>query len=475
MLEGRRLWAAWSFATLLLAAACTTAPVVAPEAAQARQGWYAERSDGHVRMSERADERFLPASVQKLFVTAAAFHYLGDLETPEAALETQAGLRARGDGLPPDLVLSGGGDPSLGAGPGCVETCLEMLADAIVSAGVTEITDVAGDATRLPDEPYARGWSWDDLQWYYGAPVSALTVNGNALTLSIAPGFAPGDAANVAWAPGDALLELDNRLVTSAPGVAATLAINRSPGQMTVTVSGTIPQDAPARSYRLAVADPALGAATRFVDLLRARGVTVHGGVRSETRRASDLPVQDLDIVARLAPQPLVEAVRAINEDSDNLGAELLLRRVASAAGGEGGDDGLNAIAAMLAEAGIREGDIDLYDASGLSTLNRVTPRALVVFLRWTMQQPWGETWRGTLPVAAESGTLQRRFVGTPLAGRLVAKTGTLTGVNALAGFLPGGDGRVIIFAVLSNERPSAAPSVLPGIDRTLVSLARQK
>ena len=465
--------AVW-LATLLLVAACASAPDAAPVAVEARQGWYAQRGDGTVLAGARADERFLPASVQKLFVTAAAFHYLGDLDAPIAGLETTAGLRERSDGLPPDLVLSGGGDPGLGAGPGCTGTCLETLADAVVASGVTEISDVIGDATRLPDEPYAPGWSWDDLQWYYGAPVSALTVNGNSLTLSVAPAVRPGEPARVAWAPGDAMLGLDNQLVTVPAGTPDALTIDRPPGQSTVIVSGSIAQDRRPAAFRLAVPNPAQAAALRFADLLAARGVEVRGGVRSETRRPGEPAEPGAALVARLGPSSLIATVRAINEDSDNLGAELLLSQIARARGGERAADGLAAIRAMLAEAGIGDRDVDLYDASGLSTLNRLTPRTLATFLRWTMDQPWGADWRATLPVAGETGTLQRRFAGTPLAGKLAAKTGTLTGVNALAGFMPGRSGEVIVFAVLSNDRPSAAPSVLPEIDRTLVALAER-
>ncbi len=460
------------FTAWLAVSACTSTPQAEPEPSGARQGWYAVRGDGHVLIESRADERFLPASVQKLLVTAAAFHYLDDLGTPDTRLETRAALRERADGLPPDVILSGGGDPGLGAGPDCLDTCLETLARAVAETGLRETTDVIGDATRLPDEPFAPGWSWDDLQWYYGAPVSALSVNGNVLTLSVAPGDAPGAPARVAWAPGDGLLGLDNQLITGPAGSPDAVKIDRLPGRQTVSVSGTIALDRTSQTFWLATPDPALAAATRFRDMLAANGVSVGGGVRIETRRTGEPEMPGATVLARLDPQPLLATIKEVNVDSDNLGAELLLRHIAQAAGGEGAADGLSAIRAMLTEAGVQQGDIDLYDASGLSTLNRVTPRAIVTFLRWTIDQPWGRDWRATLPVAGQTGTLRRRFAGSPLDGKMIAKTGTLTGVNALAGFIPGKRGEVIVFAVLSNERPATAPSVLPGIDRTLVGLA---
>ncbi|MCU0730231.1 MAG: D-alanyl-D-alanine carboxypeptidase/D-alanyl-D-alanine-endopeptidase [Hyphomonas sp.] len=242
----------------------------------------------------------------------------------------------------------------------------------------------------------------------------------------------------------------------------------RWPGSHEVVLSGSLPADASARNYFLSVQEPALTAAERLVRLLKARGITVEGSakVRSRTDAATG------EEIARLSAPPLLQSVVYVSEDSDNLAAELLLRHIARAAGGEGAEDGLDAIHAMLDGTGIGRAEIELFDGSGLSPYNRVTPQSVVRFLSWTSSQPWGEAFRATLPVGGKTGSLSRRFRGTPLEGRIFAKTGTVQGVNALSGFLIAASGETLVFSVIANDRPVDANSVLPVIDKLLVEIA---
>lgn len=467
---------------LALLPACTTTPPPEPpalppgaaierEVQGVRLGLIVTTLSGEVIASERAQERFIPASNTKLFTVAAAFHLMSGLGQPDPALGTSLHLMPGEGEAPLSLVLRGAGDPKLSDRADCIRDCLSQLADAVVARGLTRIGDVHGDASAFPYEPYGLGWSWNNLPFYYGAPVSALTVNGNALALRITPG-AEGAPVSAEWLGRDDFLPLVNEAVTGAPGSENELSILRWPGTDVVRLSGTLPAGTAARTYYLSVDDPARIAAARFIRLLEARGVSVEGEAKVRTRNVGYPIPEGLEEIARLEAPPLLESIHDVSRDSDNLAAELLLRHIAKAAGGEGSEDGLDAVHAMLDEAGIGRAGIELFDGSGLTPYNRITPAAAAAFLRWAAVQPWGDAFRDTLPVGGESGSLKRRFGGTPLQGRIFAKTGTVQGVNALSGYMIAASGETLVFSVVANERPAEGDPVIPFIDRMLVEIA---
>lgn len=261
------------------------------------------------------------------------------------------------------------------------------------------------------------------------------------------------------------------------------LTATRTPGSDVLRITGTIAACTAPTAIRVGVDDPAHRAAWRFAALLRAEGVRVTGRIEARHRPLS--PADDPEnrggaqaprapeppALARLVPPPLADDIRITNKVSQNLHAELLLRRAGSVSGSGSVADGRAAVIAMLDRAGLARSDYDFADGSGMSNYNRVTPRATVRFLRWTQMQPWGAAWRATLPVAGEDGTLARRFAGTPLAGKLFAKTGTLNASNALSGFFVAASGRIFTFSALANDMPQDA-SVTAIVDRALLAIA---
>ncbi|MGA1343828.1 MAG: D-alanyl-D-alanine carboxypeptidase/D-alanyl-D-alanine endopeptidase [Hyphomonas sp.] len=443
-------------------------PLVIP-AESMRLGVMAATLDGRIVRAERAGERFIPASNTKIFTAAAAFRYLPGLGTADPETATSLVRLPAEAGAAPSLVIVGRGDATLGDGAACTDNCLHQLADAVATRGIMRVGDVIGDATYFPHEPFGLGWSWNNLPFYFGAPVSALTVNGNAATLRVGPDTTEGAPVMASWAEGDGLLGVRNEAVTGPPGSENLLSVLRLPGSDEVVLTGTLPADAQPRDYLLSVPDASVAAARRLIRLLQARGIIVEGAARARTRRDAPLAGEEL---ARLAAPPLLTAVVNVSKDSDNLSAELLLHHIARAQGGEGAKTGLDAVHAMLEEAGIGRTEIELFDGSGLSPYNRISPDAAVRFLAWTAHQPWGEAFLATLPVGGNSGSLSRRFRGTPLEGRIFAKTGTVQGVNALSGFLVAASGERLVFSVIANDRPADAGSVLPLIDALLLEIA---
>ncbi|MDB5721679.1 MAG: dacB, partial [Alphaproteobacteria bacterium] len=171
-------------------------------------------------------------------------------------------------------------------------------------------------------------------------------------------------------------------------------------------------------------------------------------------------------------PPPLSEDLKRTNKESQNLHAELILRRIGAQAGDGSIAGGLKAVAAMLAGAGVPRTAWDLSDGSGMSSYNRVAPRGVVALLRWIAAQPWGAAWRATLPVGGVDGTLARRFKGTVLEGRIFAKTGTLNGTNALAGWVTTASGRSLAFAFYANDVPEGVKAT-EAMDSALLMVAQ--
>jgi D-alanyl-D-alanine carboxypeptidase/D-alanyl-D-alanine-endopeptidase (penicillin-binding protein 4) len=432
--------------------------------------------DGREIIAIAPDSRFIPASNTKMFTTAAAFATLQGVDGPD----TDGGAAVRLEGRPgaPDVVLEGRGDARLSSRPDCVQDCLATLADA-VAARTRIVRDVVGDDSLFPDERWSAGMSWNNIPTRSGTATSALSLDDNELHLRVFPAT-PGRLPRLELPP---YYEVDNRAVTVAAGGTTALAFDRLPGERSIRLNGTIAAGAEPELIRLGIDDAAHYAAWRLKSLLEERGVRVTGriGVRHRAFRPADDPAvrngapparpPRSESIASLAPPPLAEDIALTNKVSQNLHAELLLRRVGLQAGTGSVADGLAAVRAMLERAGVPRAAYDFSDGSGMSTYNRVAPRGMIVFLRWASSQPWGAAWRAGLPVAGVDGTLARRFKGTALENRLFAKTGTLNASSALSGYMIAKSGRTLLFSAYANDIPEGVRAT-NSMDAALVMVA---
>ncbi|WP_066664981.1 MULTISPECIES: D-alanyl-D-alanine carboxypeptidase/D-alanyl-D-alanine endopeptidase [unclassified Sphingomonas] len=475
-------------AALVLVALALAAPALAQDAPPLRDRVAAEFakapfgarfglvvSDGTGReiVAIRPDERFIPASNTKIVTTAAAWWAMPDAMV---APDSTGGAAVRIEGK--DVILTGRGDARLSSAADCVTNCLSQLANAI-AAGIRRVRNITGDATAFPDERWSSGMSWNNIPTRSGTANSALTLDDNELVATVAPGT-PGDAPRIEHL---GYVTIDNRVATVAAGGKTDINFDRLPFDRTVRLTGTIAADAKPQTLRFGIDDPAHYAAWRLAALLRERGVKVSGTVTSRYRAldaATDDPARrtappprppEPVWLAALTPPPLAEDVRTINKVSQNLHAELLLRRTGLIDGTGSVTDGQQRVAAMFAAAGVPRTAFDFSDGSGMSTYNRIAPRGMVTLLDWITRQPWGAAWRETLPVGGVDGTLARRFRGTALEGRIFAKTGSINATNALAGYMLAKSGKLLSFAAYANDVPGDA-SGTPMIDAALVVVA---
>ncbi|MEX2261240.1 MAG: D-alanyl-D-alanine carboxypeptidase/D-alanyl-D-alanine-endopeptidase [Bryobacteraceae bacterium] len=444
----------------------------------------ADLETGEILCDLNSEKLFVPASNTKLFSTALGLMRLGPDHRFETRVVAEKAPDARGR-VAGDLVLVGGGDPNLSARPipyriedgtGNPLQPIEDLADQIVARGVRRIEgDVIGDDTAYVRAPYPEGWAIGDALWEYGAPVSALTLHDNTFALSIRPGARLGDPAIIVSRPPVPFYRIENRARTRDGGERK-LWIDREPGSRELRVWGTIPRGDSGERHLVAIAEPALYAAQALHSALARRGVAILGKARARHALAMDFDdlergqprpqPKGVELAKRISP-PLLESLRIINKVSQNLHAELMLLEVGRVRRNIGSREaGLAEMQAFLSEAGIDREEFDWSDGSGLSRLNLVSPRAIVRLLRFVYDGPQRENWLGLMPVGGEDGTLRLRFDGAPARGRILAKTGTLSHVSALSGYVMRPAGGPLAFSILVNNYGGPAWAIRAAIDK---------
>lgn len=419
-----------------------------------------------------AEKHFVPASTVKLVVAATALETLG----PEYRYRTEIlAIPADGDTAVSALVVVGSGDPTLSRrfhpeGPHPIE----MLADSITAAGVRRIVgDVVVDGSRFDSVGVHPTWEVGDLPWAYAAPAAAFAIDEAAVGVVVAPGATPGAPARVELLAPLGHLVVVTDVVTEAAGARRVLRPHPTAVGDTVRLHGVVPLDAPMDTILLAASNPAVTAARALVAALVARGVTIDGAVRVVYDPATAASLRSgARPVARWTSPPLATIVPGLLQPSQNWIAEQLLWTLGAERGERGGwHSGLAAERAFLfGVVGIDSAAVVLHDASGLSAQNLLTPATLARILTFARTRPWGDSFRAALArPGLEGSTLEDRLAGYET--RVSAKTGTLTNVNALAGYVDAVDGRVLAFTVLINATGRPASDTRRAIDRIVATI----
>ena len=426
-------------------------------------------TDGTTLYQRNGDRRLVPASNTKLLTSAAALALLGPGH--RFGTDVLVSGRQRGGAVTGDLYLRGGGDPTTLAAD------YDALAAQVAASGVRVVTgDLIADDTRYDSTRLGPDWTWDDEPYYYAAQVSALTVapdtdyDAGTVIVTATPGATAGSRPVLRTTPATGYLRFDNRAETVAEG-ATSISFTRAHGSNTVVVTGRIPAGGAPTSDWVTVWEPAGYAADVFRAALRRHGVRVQG----ETLLGRATPATAI-LVARHRSMPLGDLMTPFLKLSNNGHAEVLTKEIGRVRADAGTwPAGIAAVTAYVASAGMDQAAFRQRDGSGLSRRNLVPATEFVDLLTAVRTEPWFDTWYAALPVAGEAdrfvgGTLRSRMQGTPAAGNVHAKTGSLTGVSSLSGYVTDADGRLLAFSILLNNYLAA--SVKPLEDQIAVALA---
>ncbi|MCC6742543.1 MAG: D-alanyl-D-alanine carboxypeptidase/D-alanyl-D-alanine-endopeptidase [Acidobacteria bacterium] len=447
----------------------------------ARWGVFAiDLESGEVLASIDAGRRFLPASNMKLYTTALALAKLGPGYRWRTSVFAEGRPDVRGR-LAGDLVLYGRGDPSISDtfGAGVASRKIDELADRVAASGVKRVAgNLVADESYFPGKRFGYGWEWNDLQWGYGAEVSALSVGDNVVSLTVTPAPKAGEPCSVALGARNGFVRYTNRTRTSPKQGLNDLGVYRAESSNVIDVFGHVPVDAPKFDQFVAVHDPAgyFGALLR--DALARRGIVVEGRTLTADSRMREVAPFDTAAAVELAAiesEPLSSVVRETNKQSQNLYAELLLRTVGRVAGPATETTseaaGIKALNEFLRAAGVDVVPLLFSDGSGLSRQNLITPEATVRLLAYARKQPFGDVLFASLPEAGVDGTLEKRFRETAGTSRIRAKTGSLGDASALAGFGLSRTGRTVVFSVMVNNMPGDKREVRSVIDSIVLAL----
>ncbi len=423
--------------------------------------------NGQVLYRRNAERLFMPASNQKIVTGGVALARLGAdhrWRTPVLA----RGVR-RGDTLAGDLVVLGRGDPTLSqhaAGGADILGALRPWADSVRARGIGAIDGrVIGDAAFFPDAPLGDGWSWDDLEYDYSAPVGALLFNEGFAEIEVNPGVA-GEPARATLFPSGAPLVLvtDVRTVPAESATTARLSRTRALLSDTVRVSGAIASGARSRRLTVAVPDPVRAFEAALGQVLREAGIAVTGARRDTVAAADTLFVWQ--------SPPLREVLPLFEKPSQNQIGEMLLRTLGTLRGVASQDSGRAVVRETLRGWGVSDDAYVYVDGSGLSRYNYLSPEAVALVLTALARHPDFPAFYDALPVAGVDGTLETRLRGTAAAGNARAKTGSISNARNVSGYVTTRDGERFVFVLLANHFtvPSSVPTRVQ--DRVIERLA---
>jgi D-alanyl-D-alanine carboxypeptidase/D-alanyl-D-alanine-endopeptidase (penicillin-binding protein 4) len=430
---------------------------------------------GETLYDRLGDHRFTPASNTKFLTSTAAMSVLGPAyRCPTAVLTTGKKV---GSVLAGDLYLRGNGDPT------ALASDYDTLAAALKAQGIKSVIgDLVGDDTSFDDERLGTAWAADDEGAYYSQEASALTLapdtdydNGNVVVVA-GPGATAGAKPTYTITPPAAAkyVKIVNNGETIADGGDDTLGISREHGTTNIVISGTVPADGGTTTEWIAVQDPTGYATTVFREALAAQGIKVIG----RTRWGSATPGA-ARVLAAHQSMTLSELMVPFLKLSNNGHAEALTKAMGQKVSGEGSwSAGLAAVRAYTSAHGMNTSTYRQSDGSGLSRFDIIPPDQLTNLLISVRSEPWFQAWYNALPIAGNAdrftgGTLRSRMRNTPAANNVHGKTGSLTGVSALSGYVTSADGRKLVFSVIENNYLASAASVRTQVeDAVAIALA---
>lgn len=411
-------------------------------------------STGSILEGYNYDKLIRPASNLKLLTSAAILSTLGPgytFQTNMYGIGYQEGRTWRGD-----IVIRGTGDPSI-SGRFYNEHrfyVYEKFVSALDSMGISRIEgNLIGNDSFFDSQPYPKGWSWEDLTFYYGVEISALSFNNNAVDLEVFADKEVGETPRIQWFPFDTdYVEFVNEQVITPPDTEYDEFYRRILGTNTIILRSKLPQgyyeDEP-----LSVMNASLYFMDTFKKYLEDSGIEAAGRIIIDDQ-PKDWGSDQYSVLASHESKPLGTLVREINKESSNFYTEMLLKAASVEQFGTQGSTelGLTLVGEYAHSIGLDTTRIHMNDGSGMAPSTLLTSEDLSKLLVNMQDHPYFDIYRSSFPVAGVDGLLEHRFRGTPLRGNLFGKTGYVSGVRALSGYMNASSGQRLIFSIITNH-----------------------
>jgi D-alanyl-D-alanine carboxypeptidase/D-alanyl-D-alanine-endopeptidase (penicillin-binding protein 4) len=424
--------------------------------------------------SQNPSEFLIPASNQKLLTTAAAIARLGWEYRFTTRLMATGPIGPDGT-LNGDLVIVGDGDPTINPRHPDRWGVFDRWALALKDKGVRVIAgNVVGDDNAFAEPGWGVGWAWDNLQDGYASPIGALQYNENQIEVIVGPGMGEGTPGIIATSPIGSGIFVVNKVTTVAAGAASAVDLARVPGTPFLHVRGEIAAGAAPLSLLAAVQNPTEFYLEALRDVFARHGIVV-SGTMSDIDELREPPKTEgnIELLVDRSP-PLVEIADVMMKWSRNGYAETLLSAMAAPGEPATGTRGLVAMREALTALGVAPEGYLAREGSGLSRYDYVSAETLTTLLAAEAADAANaERFRATLPVAGVSGTLRNRMKGTAAEGRVAAKTGSLSNVRSIAGYLTTLSGEPLAFAMLVNNFRLTAQEIDAVTDAALVRLVQ--
>ncbi|CAN5146227.1 D-alanyl-D-alanine carboxypeptidase/D-alanyl-D-alanine-endopeptidase [soil metagenome] len=410
-------------------------------------------SNGEVIYDYNSDKLIRPASNLKLVTSAAFLERMGEeyqFETTLYGTGEQVGNRWAGD-----LYIRGSGDPSInGEAYDDPLFLFERWFTLLDSMGIDVVDgNITGHDGLFDDIPYPRGWEWDDLSYFYAPEISALSFNLNVVDLEVTANGRPGSKPSITWFPFDTpYVQFVNEQLITPRGTKFNESYRRDLGSNRIYLRSTLPEGY-YETEPLSVHDPSLYFIDTFKRYLERQGISVRGQLLL-SREQIDWTAPGFRELDTHLSRPLHTMITRLNRESDNFYAEMLLKNLASLEYGVPGSTelGLNIVKEFMNTNGFDTTSVMLRDASGMAPATLMKTSELNQFLYTIQSKPYFENYYHSLSVGSRNGTLRYRFHNNPVTDNFRGKTGFLSGVRSLSGYLVTANGERLIVTIATNN-----------------------
>ncbi|MGI0479668.1 D-alanyl-D-alanine carboxypeptidase/D-alanyl-D-alanine-endopeptidase [Geminocystis sp. CENA526] len=418
--------------------------------------------DNQVLYQLNSDKFLIPASNIKLLTTASVLKKLGSdftIDTP-ISIERKSTDNQLLSTTINSLIIEGKGDPTFS------QKQLDMIAKKLAEEGIKKVNNLILIDGYLSEPSTNYTWEFEDIYFYFAVPVNSLILDQNTVNFTLVHGDInkppilqwSNELAGKQWL-------IENRVYTRDENSQFNISVLPLFARSSLVMTGDFPINKETNTWRLSIPNPTLYFQESLVKTLNNYAIEVENKEIIEQKQKLDIPQQFL---LEISSPTLAELITITNQDSNNLYAEVLLKYL--------GDESQNeweSLEKIAQELGISKDDYRIRDGSGLSRHNLITPSALVTLLKAMNNSQYKEIFYNSLSVAGKNGTLKNRFQNTNIADNLYGKTGTLTGVASLSGYLKTAHYDDIVFSIIVNHSIANSPTLRNSIDQIVLLLGK--